>query len=164
MGHTMDRSVASQALPYVLTRHAGDVALVGFDNDIIFYGQCLEGVHARVESAQGREDGGGVMKRVGFVLMLLAGSAVTVQAQDPQNGAQWASNVCAECHATRAGQAPSPNGRAPTFAELANAPGMTSAALTVALTTPHAGMPMFVLTSEQRQDIIAYILSLKTSR
>ena len=29
---------------------------------------------------------------------------------------------------------------------------------------PHAGMPMFVLTSEQRQDIIAYILSLKTSR
>jgi len=113
---------------------------------------------------KGAKTEGGVMKRVGFVLMLLAGSAVTVQAQDPQNGAQWASNVCAECHATRAGQAPSPNGRAPTFAELANAPGMTSAALTVALTTPHAGMPMFVLTSEQRQDIIAYILSLKTSR
>jgi len=113
---------------------------------------------------KGAKTEGGVMKRVGFVLMLLAGSAVTVQAQDSQNGAQWASNVCAECHATRAGQAPSPNGRAPTFAELANAPGMTSAALTVALTTPHAGMPMFVLTSEQRQDIIAYILSLKTSR
>ena len=41
---------------------------------------------------------------------------------------------------------------------------MTTAALTVALTIPHAGMPMFVLTSEQRQDIIAYILSLKTTR
>jgi mono/diheme cytochrome c family protein len=52
-------------------------------------------------------------------------------------------------------------GRAPTFVELANTPGMTSAALTVALTTPHAGMPMFVLTPEQRQDIIAYILSFK---
>ena len=105
-----------------------------------------------------------MMKRFGFVLMLLAGSAATAQAQDPQGGAQWANNVCAECHATRAGQAQSPNGRAPTFVELANAPGMTSAALTVALTSPHAGMPMFVLTSEQRQDIIAYILSLKVNR
>ena len=104
------------------------------------------------------------MKRLGFVLMLLAGSAATAQAQDPQGGAQWANNVCAECHATRAGQARSPNGKAPTFVELANAPGMTNAALTVALTTPHAGMPMFVLTSEQRQDIIAYILSLKVNR
>jgi mono/diheme cytochrome c family protein len=30
----------------------------------------------------------------------------------------------------------------------------------VALTTPHAGMPMFTLTSVQRDDVIAYILSL----
>jgi mono/diheme cytochrome c family protein len=105
------------------------------------------------------------MKHIGFLLMLAAGSAGMAQAQDPQSGAQWASNVCAECHATRTGQARSPNGRAPTFVELANTPGMTTPALTVALTTPHAGMPMFVLTSEQRQDIIAYILrlSLKTN-
>ena len=86
------------------------------------------------------------------------------QAQDPQEGAKWATNVCAQCHAVRPGEPRSPNGRAPTFAELANSPGMTTAALTVALTTPHAGMPMFVLTSEQRQDIIAYILSLKVNR
>ena len=104
------------------------------------------------------------MKRIGFLLMLVAGSADIAQAQDLQSGAQWASNVCAECHVIRTGQARSPNGRAPTFVELANTPGMTTAALTVALTTPHAGMPMFVLTSEQRQDIIAYILSLKTTR
>jgi mono/diheme cytochrome c family protein len=96
--------------------------------------------------------------------MLLAPLAATARAQDPQGGSRWANNVCAECHATRAGQGHSPNGRAPTFVELANTPGMTSAALTVALTIPHAGMPMFVLTPEQRQDIIAYILSLKTNR
>jgi mono/diheme cytochrome c family protein len=104
-----------------------------------------------------------MMKCFGFVLVLLAGPAATAQAQDPQGGAQWANNVCAECHATRAGQGQSPNGKAPTFVELANAPGMTSAALAVALTTPHAGMPM-VLTPEQRRDIIAYILGLKTNR
>jgi hypothetical protein len=38
---------------------------------------------------------------------------------------------------------------------------MTSAALLVALTTPHAGMPMFLFTTEQRDNVIAYILSLK---
>jgi mono/diheme cytochrome c family protein len=104
------------------------------------------------------------MKRVVFSVLLLASAAATAQAQDPQEGAKWASNVCGECHAVARGQPRSPNGRAPTFVELANTPGMTNAALNVALTTPHAGMPMFVLTSEQRQDIISYILSLKTNR
>ena len=104
------------------------------------------------------------MKRASFAVILLVASAATAQAQNLQNGARWASDVCAECHATRTGQARSPNGKAPTFVELANTPGMTPLALTVALTTPHAGMPMFVLTPEQRQDIIAYILSLKTNR
>jgi len=103
------------------------------------------------------------MKRgVLFVIPSIAWAA-TAQAQDLQAGARSASDVCSQCHAIR-GQAPSPNGRAPTFVELANTPGMTTAALTVALTTPHAGMPMFVLTPEQRQDIIAYILSLKRNQ
>ena len=104
------------------------------------------------------------MKRIVFPVLLFASAAATAQAQDPQEGAKWATNVCGECHAIARSQPRSPNGRAPTFVELANIPGMTAAALTVALTTPHAGMPMFVLTSEQRQDIIAYILSLKTSK
>jgi hypothetical protein len=63
--------------------------------------------------------------------------------------------------AIRRGQVLSPNTRSPTFSELATTPGMTVGALMVALTTPHAGMPMFVLTATQREDIIAYILSLR---
>ena len=51
--------------------------------------------------------------------------------------------------------------RAPHFTELAAAPGMTDMALSVALTTPHAGMPMFMFTADERQDVIAYILSLR---
>jgi mono/diheme cytochrome c family protein len=104
--------------------------------------------------------GGWLDEACRFPVLLLA-SAATAQAQDPQEGAKWAVNVCGECHAVARNQPHSPNVRAPSFVELANAPGMTTAALTVALTTPHAGMPMFVLTSEQRQDIIAYILSLR---
>jgi len=103
------------------------------------------------------------------IVTLATAAAVTVaaggvQAQgvgDARDGLATAGEVCAECHAIQKGQARSPNARSPTFVELANAPGMTAAALTVALTTPHAGMPMFILTPAQRANIIAYILGLK---
>src|ERR1700693_6451330 len=106
------------------------------------------------------------MERMIYLVTLLALSfAVSpVQAQalgDPQEGLTSAQQVCSECHAIQGGQGRSPNSRAPTFLELATAPGMTSAALTVALTTPHAGMPMFMFTADQRQDVIAYILGLR---
>ena len=80
---------------------------------------------------------------------------------DPQEGIVLAQQVCSECHAIRRGQMRLLNTRAPTFVELATAPGMTIIALTVALTTPHVGMPMFKLTADQREDVIAYILSLR---
>jgi mono/diheme cytochrome c family protein len=69
--------------------------------------------------------------------------------------------VCSECHAVQAQQLQSPNAKAPTFLALSTTPGMTSTALMVALTTPHAGMPMFRLSADQRQSIIDYILNLK---
>ena len=78
------------------------------------------------------------MKRVVFPVLLFASAAATAQAQDPQEGAKWATDVCGECHAIARSQPRSPNGRAQTFVELANTPGMTAAALNVALTTPHA--------------------------
>ena len=106
------------------------------------------------------------MKRVICLvtLLILSVGVGHVQAQaggDPREGLASAQQNCSECHATQRGQVRSPNSQAPTFSELATAPGMTIAALTVALTTPHAGMPMFRLTTEQRADIIAYILSLR---
>lgn len=72
-------------------------------------------------------------------------------------GLGLARQVCSECHAVQPQQSQSPNARAPTFVALATTPGMTSAALT----TPHAGMPMFRLSADQRQSIIDYVLSLK---
>ena len=102
------------------------------------------------------------MKTVPAILALtLLASTGDVYAQSPARGLAIASEVCTECHAIRKGQPRSPNARSPTFPQIAAVPGMTEAALTVALTTPHAGMPMFILTPEQRSDVIAYILSLK---
>jgi mono/diheme cytochrome c family protein len=104
------------------------------------------------------------MERVICLMTVLALSvaASQVYAQGtPQRGLAEAQQVCSDCHAIQKGQVRSPNSRSPTFVELANTPGMTATALLVALTTPHAGMPMFILTTEQRENIIAYILSLK---
>jgi mono/diheme cytochrome c family protein len=95
-------------------------------------------------------------------VLALSVAASHVHAQgNPQQGLALAQQVCSECHAIQRGQVRSPNSRSPTFVELATAPGMTATALLVALTTPHAGMPMFILTTEQRENVIAYILSLK---
>ena len=96
-------------------------------------------------------------------LLALSVAASGVRAQaigDPKQGHALARQTCSPCHATAAEQDRSPNAHAPRFVDLAAASGMTSAALLVALTTPHAGMPMFTFTKEQRDDIIAYILSL----
>jgi mono/diheme cytochrome c family protein len=106
-----------------------------------------------------------LMKRVICLAIILALSVATpLHAQtvgDPKEGLSFAQQVCSACHAIRSGQLRTLNSRAPTFVELATAPGMTIAALTVALTTPHAGMPMLELAADQRRDVIAYILSLR---
>jgi mono/diheme cytochrome c family protein len=97
---------------------------------------------------------------VALTLAATVGDANAQAVGDPKAGLAVAQEVCSECHATVAGQDRSLNAKAPTFDKLAATPGMTRTALLVALTTPHAGMPMFMLTDKQRDDIIAYILSL----
>src|SRR5262245_50564976 len=106
------------------------------------------------------------MKPVGLYLVVLSAAMVAwpLHAQadaSPRRGLGLARQVCSECHAVQPQQLQSPNPRAPTFQALATTPGMTRAALTVALTTPHAGMPMFRLSADQRESLIAYILGLK---
>jgi hypothetical protein len=55
----------------------------------------------------------------------------------------------------------SPRAGAPTFEAIAAVPGMTTAALTVALRTPHRTMPNIVLETQELDDVVAYVLSLK---
>jgi mono/diheme cytochrome c family protein len=104
------------------------------------------------------------MDRVISLMALVALSIATSQAAefgDPRKGLALVHDGCAQCHATRKGEPLSPHLKAPTFVKLATTPGMTAVALNVALITPHAGMPMFMFSTEEREDIIAYILSLK---
>ena len=55
----------------------------------------------------------------------------------------------------------SPNSEAPSFTTVASTPGMTAIALNVFFQTPHKAMPNLILKTEQKNDIISYIISLK---
>ena len=59
------------------------------------------------------------------------------------------------------GRRPSPNAEAPPFAAIAETPGMTPIALTVALRTSHRDMPNIILSDEELRGVVAYIMSLQ---
>ena|SRR5271166_4893327 len=83
---------------------------------------------------------------------------------DPAKGLKYAQRSCASCHAIRKGAASSPNSRAREFEAIANTSGVTGISLAASLHSVHEHMPNFVLSANERDDIIAYILSLKHER
>ncbi len=98
-----------------------------------------------------------------LILIVLAASHAGAQEPgDSKKGAALAASVCAQCHAVRNGQRRSPNPMAPSFSSVARTPGMTDRALRVWLQSSHPTMPNFILTRDERNDIVAYILSLKS--
>jgi cytochrome c len=78
-----------------------------------------------------------------------------------REGQTLAQTVCSECHAVEKGAPLAVRGAAPNFETLAATPGVNAMALRVALQTSHTKMPNLMLTQEQRESVIAYILSLK---
>jgi len=99
-----------------------------------------------------------------LAVLLAAGPAV---AQDqPGNiamGKRFALNVCAECHFVTEDQEGLVRADAPTFDDVANMPSTTQLSLRVFLMSPHARrqMPNLVLSEQQMDDVIAYILSMR---
>ena len=81
----------------------------------------------------------------------------TVTAAGQRLAQQW----CAECHVVTGLEAPPAIDDVPTFRTVANDPSVTELSLRAFLKTPHPPMPNFILTREQMDEIVAYILSLK---
>lgn len=101
--------------------------------------------------------------RISIATLVLIALASHAGAQEPGNskkGKALAVSVCAQCHAVRNGQRRSPNPMAPSFSSVARTPGMTDRALRVWLQSSHPTMPNFILTRDERNNVIAYILSL----
>jgi len=90
--------------------------------------------------------------------LLLSGPALVLaqQAGDPAAGLRLAEVSCLSCHGTAA--APR---KALAFAAIAAMPSTTAESLGVFLRTSHPTMPNLVLSAAERDDVIAYILSLR---
>jgi mono/diheme cytochrome c family protein len=82
---------------------------------------------------------------------------------DPQRGFQAALKVCEDCHIVADGRrrAKPPAPGAPSFFDLAKERRVTAFYLRAFFRTPHRNMPDLMLPDAERDDIIAYILSLK---
>ena len=79
---------------------------------------------------------------------------------DPAGGADLAREVCAQCHLVSEDQMVDP-GVGPSLLEVVEHPATTEMSLRAFLQTPHPTMPNFILTPEETDDIIAYLLVLK---
>jgi len=105
------------------------------------------------------------MKYFTAILLLTIGLASSAIAQEPGDsgrGAKIALVTCSTCHAVRRGQLRSPDPMAPNFTDVATTLGMTDRALRVWLQSSHPTMPNIVLTKSERDDVVAYIMSLRT--
>jgi mono/diheme cytochrome c family protein len=81
---------------------------------------------------------------------------------DPEAGRIIALKTCSSCHVVAARQAQPATDAVPTFAAIAHDPAITETSLRVFLQTPHARMPDFILSRTETDDVISYILSLRS--
>ena len=98
-----------------------------------------------------------------LAMALSSGAALGAEPGDSARGLSYAKKFCAGCHGVEAKDQSSPNSEAPTFKGVANSTGMSSTALTLWMQKPHLhhSMPEVVVPIEDRENLIAYILSLK---
>ena len=76
-------------------------------------------------------------------------------------GYKFAIDTCSDCHDVSQQGGVSANRFAPRFLDVANQASTTELSLRVFLQSPHRRMPNLILTEQQRDDVIAYILSLR---
>jgi mono/diheme cytochrome c family protein len=103
----------------------------------------------------------------GAVLAALGSLACAAPAHaadgDARAGRKFATQYCQECH--EVGKTPTLSSMlatGPAFRDVANASTTTPLALRVFLSTSHPTMPNIVLSKTEIDDIVAYIMSLRT--
>ena len=103
-----------------------------------------------------------LMISVLFFSLACAGNAgAQALTGDPAAGGKLARDVCAQCHVVERGQKDVALMGAPPFPELASDPAVTEMSLRFLLQRPHDRMPDLVLSKDQTDDLISYILTLK---
>ena len=88
-----------------------------------------------------------------LLLLAIFRSALAQQLGDPVAGERLAAADCATCHSAQR--------LAPSFTTIAAMPSTTQTSLGVFLQTSHASMPNLILSTADRNNLTAYILSLR---
>ena len=86
--------------------------------------------------------------------------ARAVEIGDVNSGKSFAATNCAECHAIEGKNAISPNPDAPSFYAVSAMPSTTRMSLEVWMKSTHPTMPNLILSAEEIDNVVAYILSL----
>ena len=107
--------------------------------------------------------GGPVMRLllVGLIMSLATGATLAQSIGDVARGKGLAMSICSDCHNVVASPDGSPNEQAPPFEAVANMPGVSEMALMVFFQMPHEAMPNLIIMPTERDDLVAYIMSLK---
>jgi mono/diheme cytochrome c family protein len=95
------------------------------------------------------------------VVALFSSPTASAELGDARRGRAYAEAVCAQCHVVTPAETVSPRPEATPFSVISRLPGLNERALGVFLQTPHAEMPNLVVTGQERDDLISYIISLR---
>lgn len=95
-----------------------------------------------------------------FAVRMHQASGAAPGADSISAGHRLAEAWCKTCHAIDSDPSGPPHA-GPDFIRVANMPSTTELALKVFLRTSHPSMPNIVLTPEQTENLVTYILSLK---
>jgi cytochrome c len=100
--------------------------------------------------------------RLALPLALLTLPAGGAHAADAASGGALARQLCVNCHVVAPGEAGTQvTAGIPSFKAVANKPGQTPEKIQDFILSPHPPMPQVQLTSFERANLAAYILSLK---
>lgn len=97
---------------------------------------------------------------VALFLILRNANGAATESDSAAAGHRLAEAWCTACHVIEPKTAGASNA-APDFVQVANLPSTTALSLKVFLRTSHPSMPNLVLTADQTDDLVNYILSLK---
>ena len=100
------------------------------------------------------------MRRTLAMLLAVTLLAFPAAAQDPSVGGTLAVRWCMACHVVEPNQSKATD-NAPSFRAIAARPSTTAASLDRYLSVEHTLMPDFLLNSQERNALVAYILSLR---
>jgi mono/diheme cytochrome c family protein len=102
---------------------------------------------------------------VGILTALAAGAPVAAPQAAEFNamaGKETAKQWCSSCHIIEQGQTETMSTAAPSFFDIAADPAVTEMGLRAFFASPHEQMPDIQLSNGEADNIIAYILSLRT--